>query len=95
MRSRIRSVLSVCRYLLPPIHLAARLLISIANVQSGWEQMIKIDFPFSIVLGGLVFAKDRPLLWFGVLGSLWWFLVPWFFWYILTNYPESRTSNDG
>ena len=93
MRSRMRGILSICRYTLPLVHLCACLFIAVANIESGWEQMIEIDFPFSIVLVGLVYLKDWPLLWFGVLGSLWWFFLPWFFWYILTHYPASGTSN--
>src|ERR1700749_461681 len=67
MRSRMREVLSVCMYALPLAHPCACIVISIANIESGWKQMIKIDFPFSVVLVGLVYAKDWPLLWFGVL----------------------------
>lgn len=90
MKSSISRVLSVCKYLLPALHLCACLVIAIAKIESGWEQMIKIDFPFSLLLVALMYAKDHPLLWFGVLGTLWWFFLPWFFWYVLTNYP-SRT----
>jgi hypothetical protein len=66
--------------------------ISFANIESGWEQMIKVDFPFSIVLVGLSFRSDRPLLWFGVLGSLWWFFLAWFFWFALREYSLLETQ---
>ena len=78
---------------MPFLHLCACLVITLANMETGWEYLIVIDFPFSVVLVGLSYRKDWPLLWFGGLGSLWWFFVPWFFWYILTNYPKTRISN--
>lgn len=90
MKPSIVRVLAVCRYLLPLAHLCACFVIAIAKIESGWVQMIKIDFPFSLVLIGLTYAKDFPLLWFGVLGTLWWFFLPWFFWYVLTNYPSAN-----
>lgn len=74
--SRFRSLL----YLLPGIHLGACLVIAIAKLQSGWEQMIKIDFPFSVLLVALAWRLDHPFLWFGFLGTLWWYFVSWVAW---------------
>ena len=54
--------------------------------------MIKVDFPFSIVLVGLTYSSDRPLVWFGVLGSLWWFFLPWLFWFVLREYELLETQ---
>jgi hypothetical protein len=90
MKTSISRVFAVCKYLLPILHLCACLVIAIAKIESGWEQMIKIDFPFSLLLVALIYAKDHALLWFGVLGTLWWFFLPWFFWYVLTHYPPKR-----
>jgi hypothetical protein len=62
-------------YLLPALHLFACVWIQVAGVISGWEHLITIDFPFSIILVGLTWRFDHPLLWFGVLGTLWWYLL--------------------
>lgn len=94
MKSSIRQVLSVCRYLLPTLHLFACAVIALAKIDSGWEKLIIIDFPFSVLLVALTYAKVYPFLWFGVLGTLWWFFLPWFFWYIVTNYPSGEENGD-
>ena len=71
--STFRSLL----YLLPALHLSACLVIAIAKLESGWEQMIKIDFPFSVLLVALGWRLGHPFLWFGVLGTLWWYFLSW------------------
>jgi hypothetical protein len=95
VKPSILRFLAVCRYVLPAVHLSACAVISITRIESGWEQMIKIDFPFSLLLGALTYIKDYPLLWFGVLGTLWWFFLPWFFWYVLTHYPFRESQSGG
>ena len=37
--------------------------------------MIKVDFPFSALLIIFDWRYDYPLLWFGVFGTLWWYLL--------------------
>lgn len=67
-------------------------MISFANIESGLEQLIKVDFPFSLLLGALAWESKYPLLWFGVLGSLWWFFLPWLFWFVLREYELLETQ---
>jgi hypothetical protein len=62
-------------YALPGLHLVACLTIAAARIDSGWEQLIKIDFPFSLALVVLTWRSDQPLLWFGILGTAWWYFL--------------------
>jgi len=62
-------------WILPAVHLSACVAISLGNLTTGWEQMIKVDFPISLLLVGLTWRLDHPLLWFGTLGTLWWWLL--------------------
>jgi hypothetical protein len=72
--------LPVLVHLLPLLHLWACVYIQVEKVETGWEQLIKIDFPFSVFLVALTFRSDRPLLWFGTLGTLWWYFLSWAGW---------------
>jgi hypothetical protein len=48
--------------------------------------IVTVDFPVSILLFALVWRFGHPLLWFGVLGTLWWiFLV-----FIVLLYREAN-----
>jgi hypothetical protein len=60
-------------YLLPFLHLGACVTIWAGHIDSGWQKLIIVDFPFSIVIVGLLFRSDNPLLAFGVLGTFWWY----------------------
>jgi hypothetical protein len=62
-------------YLLPFLHLGACLAIWIGHIDTGWQKLIIVDFPFSIVLVGLMFREVNPLLSFGILGTLWWYVL--------------------
>ena len=67
-------------FLAPLLHLVACVVIQVAGLERGWEQMIKVDFPFSILLVALTWRLDVPVLWFGALGTLWWYIVSWTIW---------------
>ena len=41
----------------------------------GWFPVFVLDFPFSIVITMLSPRGSDPLMWFGVLGSAWWFFL--------------------
>ena len=58
-------------YLLPFLHLGACIAIWVGHIDTGWQKLIIVDFPFSIVLVGLMFRDVNPLLSFGLLGTLW------------------------
>ena len=62
-------------YLLPFLHLGACVAIWVGHVDNGWEKLIIVDFPFSIVFAGLMFRGINPLLSFGILGTLWWYVL--------------------
>jgi hypothetical protein len=58
------------------LHFAVCVYVHAAQVEAGWERLIIADFPFSMfVLVPLCFRTDQPLLWFGSLGSLWWYFL--------------------
>jgi hypothetical protein len=42
----------------------------------GWFPVFVVDFPFSIAFAPLV-GPVPPFLVFGVLGTLWWFVLTW------------------
>jgi hypothetical protein len=62
-------------YLLPFLHLGACLAIWVGRIESGWQKLIILDFPFSLLLVALLFRDDKPLLYFGILGTLWWYVL--------------------
>jgi hypothetical protein len=70
-------------YLLPFLHLGACVAIWVGHVDTGWQKLIIIDFPFSIVLVGLMFRDVNPLLNFDSWGTLWWYglslVIRWLF----------------
>jgi hypothetical protein len=48
--------------------------ISVAKLD-GWVYMFVVDFPVSTLLAMLAWSVEQPLLVFGVLGTLWWYLL--------------------
>jgi hypothetical protein len=62
-------------YILPFLHLGACLAIWFGHIDTGWQKLIILDFPFSVILAGLMFRDVNPLLSFGVLGTIWWYLL--------------------
>jgi hypothetical protein len=62
-------------YLLPILHLGVCLAIWFGHINTGWQYLLMIDFPFSVVLAGLMFAGVNQLLSFGILGTLWWYVL--------------------
>jgi hypothetical protein len=64
-------------YLLPIIHLCACFVIALARIGSGWEYLIKIDYPISVFVVSALFSFDHPLILFGTVGTLWWYALSW------------------
>jgi hypothetical protein len=62
-------------HLLPFLHLCACLTIALAHLESAWQYMILIDFPMSVIMIAISYNFDHPLLIFGTLGTLWWYLL--------------------
>ncbi len=62
-------------HLLPFVHLCACIVLGVLNVESGAEIIGHADFPFTILIAPLVFWSRHPLVWFAILGTLWWYLL--------------------
>jgi len=69
-------------YVFPLAHLVYCLAITFGHLQSGWQPLVTIDFPVSIVPVALMWRTEHayqiwyhPLLWFGILGTSWWFFL--------------------
>jgi hypothetical protein len=60
---------------LPLLHLTACATIALANINSGVHYLIYVDFPLSLLVVMLGWRNDIFLLWFAVLGTLWWYLL--------------------
>lgn len=71
-RSRLRP-LTV--HLLPFLHLCACLTVALAGFESGWQYMTMIDAPASVLVIALIYNFDHPLVLFGIVGTLWWYLL--------------------
>ncbi len=66
-----------CRwYYFPPLaHVCTCALVAGLPNQVGVEPLVWIDFPASILILAATWSSDYPVLVFGILGSLWWYLV--------------------
>src|SRR5271169_4475623 len=79
-------------YLLPALHLWVCFYTATSEPTPSWEHMIYIDFPASIFLVALSWRFEQPLLWFGVLGTLWWFALSWAGWRLLRLFTRRQTT---
>lgn len=59
-------------YLLPVLHLGGCLAMWLSH---DLERMIVIDFPISVLFVGLMYKGVHPVISFGILGTLWWYLL--------------------
>jgi hypothetical protein len=59
--------------LLPLLHLCACLTIAIVN-SDWWGIMFVVDLPISVLITPL-FWYIRPMLAFGIVGTVWWYLL--------------------
>jgi hypothetical protein len=71
-RSPIRSPLV---HLLPFLHLCACLFIALAGIEAGWQYMTMIDAPASVLVIALIYNFNHPLILFGIVGTLWWYVL--------------------
>ena len=62
-------------HVLPFLHLCACFTIALARFQSGWKYLAVADVPMTVLIVALIYNYDHPLLLFGVLGTLWWYLL--------------------
>jgi hypothetical protein len=63
-------------FVLPGIHLVFCIIIALSSSEGSWQwfPVFFIDLPFSLLL---VFLQNviSPILVFGILGTLWWYIV--------------------
>jgi hypothetical protein len=62
-------------HLLPTLHLCACVVLGLMNIESGVEYIGRADLPFTILIAPLVFWSSHPIVWFAVLGTMWWYLL--------------------
>jgi hypothetical protein len=62
---------------LPILHLCACIAIWSGNLVSGVHDLIMVDFPLSMVVVILGWRHDSFLFLFGILGTIWWYLLSW------------------
>jgi hypothetical protein len=63
-------------YTLPFLHGCGCIATAIADLDSGWKYIGLVDFPVSIAAVGLSMHYDvPPLIFFGLIGTLWWYLL--------------------
>jgi hypothetical protein len=67
-------------FVMPIIHLFLCVVVERGGIEAGFILMVCIDFPIGLFLGGLAFRDGYFLFWFGVFGTLWWYLVSWAAW---------------
>lgn len=60
-------------YVLPLFHLSC--CIATRLVDGPWMPVILSEIPLGPLLLGAASRFDYPLFWFGVLGTLWWYLI--------------------
>jgi len=57
-------------------------IIATAVLDLAWMPVVMSDFPASALLMGLAWRFGYPLFWFGVFGTLWWYLLSIFFFWL-------------
>jgi hypothetical protein len=62
-------------YLLPSLHICACLTIALAHLETAWGYLLFIDAPMSVFIGAISYNFDHPLILFGTLGTLWWYML--------------------
>jgi pilus assembly protein TadC len=77
-------------YGLPVLHFCACVVIAFSKLESGWEYMIYVDFPFSVLMVALLFRSIPPLISVGLFGSLWWYLLSRYAEILFSRYRQRR-----
>jgi hypothetical protein len=73
--SRILTQARLWVYLLPFLHLSTCIVIELAHLEAAWGYMFLIDIPMSVIILAISYNFNHPLLLFGALGTLWWYLL--------------------
>jgi hypothetical protein len=67
-------------YILPSLHLTG--CVATALLDLAWMPVAFSDFPVSALLVGFAWRFGHPLFWFGVFGTIWWYSVSIFFFWL-------------
>lgn len=62
-------------HLLPLLHLCVCVFIGLAHLDRAWGYMFLVDIPMSVIILAISYNFNHPLLLFGTLGTLWWYLI--------------------
>lgn len=74
MNERLKKLITLV-YVAPFLHLCACLIIVALRLESGWHYMTIVDVPASVFVIALLYNFGHPLILFGTIGSLWWYLL--------------------
>jgi hypothetical protein len=72
-RSEINPFNSRGVYVMPVLHLMACILT--ATLELPWLPIAKIEFPVGPILVGVAWRFGHPLFWFGIFGTVWFYLL--------------------
>ena len=85
-------------YILPLVHLGACLAFGLLRVDSAWQYMAPIDVPASVFILALSYNYDHPVILFGAIGTLWWYLLSMALWVlgarVLGSFRGQHRSQD-
>lgn len=73
---------------MPSLHLCACFVFALAHLGSAWGYMPSVDFPMSLIILFISYSFDHPLLLFGTLGTLWWYLLSRVVEYVLDKFSH-------
>lgn len=62
-------------HILPLAHLCACVVIAVAHMEAAWGYMFWVDAPASVFILALAYNHIQPFVLFGIIGTLWWYLV--------------------
>ena len=74
----------------PVAHLAICVVTQRGLFEHGWLALAVLDLPASLLLFGAAFQDDRFMFWFGLFGTLWWFLIGLGIWLLRRLSPRIR-----
>jgi hypothetical protein len=57
------------------LHLLSCLFFGVAHVDAAWGYMFLVDIPMSVIILAIAYNFDHPMILFGILGTLWWYLL--------------------
>jgi hypothetical protein len=62
-------------HILPLLHLCTCVIIAATHLVAAWGYMFWVDAPASVFILALAYNHIPPLILFGTIGTLWWYLI--------------------